>query len=624
MLTNLEQEIKDFKFYGFFQPLIEAITNSLQSNAKVIKINFTLESKELDGKQKINGFTIEDNGDGFTKNNIDRFIKLKSKDEDNEDKKGCKGIGRLSYLKVFKKTYYTSYSNDGKEIKFNFTDKFSHTDIKPIDYSGSEKKTIATFSDLTDSIIKYDERGNIKKDNRVYYNVGEIKQEIINHLLPMLYFKKKQNQTFEIIIDDDIIINLSDINDFKECEPFELIDKEQNKYIFTLLYSILDINHEKGIIHDFYCANERTVCTFKSKELFINEIKNKNFSFLLVSDFFDAENIVDNERNDFVVKPKERTLFCPFNWNEDINPRLREKVIEVMNKEIKDFSKEQEKHKTEIIKKRPYLAKYILNNDAIGILDLQEEIKNAQRQFNSDRDECLELIDGEQILDTKQKDKLGETIHLTFAEYMWLRHEILKEIQNLVKDREKNEAKIHNLILPKGKKLDENTMLIENLYHNNLWLIDDRFMSYRYAFSEEYIKKLKVKILDKKKTKEDNNRFDFAILFDNTVNEKHCITIELKPFDLNEEKNKKGETQIVDYQIALSESNRIVENWYYLITEVDDRMEKYLIIRGYKKFFSSSGSIFVDNSGEGRRVIMNITTLINECEKRHKLFFDIL
>ena len=135
-----------------------------------------------------------------------------------------------------------------------------------------------------------------------------------------------------------------------------------------------------------------------------------------------------------------------------------------------------------------------MSNDAIGILDTKEEIKNAQRQFNNDRNECLELIDNEKVLDTKEKDKLGEAIHLTFAEYMWLRHSILQEIQNLLQNKEQNEAKIHNLILPKGKKLNDDTDLIENLYHNNLWLIDDRFMSYRYAFSDKKINEIKTPI----------------------------------------------------------------------------------------------------------------------------------
>jgi hypothetical protein len=53
-------------------------------------------------------------------------------------------------------------------------------------------------------------------------------------------------------------------------------------------------------------------------------------------------------------------------------------------------------------------------------------------------------------------------------------------------------------------------------------------------------------------------------------------------------------------------------------------MDKYLVARGYKKIFSTSGNIFIESSNEGRRVIMNMSTLINECKRRHDLFFDII
>lgn len=48
-----------------------------------------------------------------------------------------------------------------------------------------------------------------------------------------------------------------------------------NKYIFTLLYNIADIDNEDGIIHDFYCANERTAYKSSDKDSVINKLKNK-------------------------------------------------------------------------------------------------------------------------------------------------------------------------------------------------------------------------------------------------------------------------------------------------------------------------------------------------------------
>jgi hypothetical protein len=379
-------------------------------------------------------------------------------------------------------------------------------------------------------------------------------------------------------------------------------------------------------LQDFYCAHNRTVCSFSAKDLLINTIPDKNITFLLLSNFFDKDGIVRDDRNDFIITPIDRGLHCPFNWSEDINPKLKDKVIEVLDKEIPNFFKEQDKQKTEIIKKRPYLAKYVLNNNAIGIMDINNEIKNAQKQFNKDRNECLELLDSEKTLDSKERDKLGEAIHLTFAEYMWLRHSILKEMQTLLKNKEENEAKIHNLILPKGKKLDDDTMLIENLYHNNLWLIDDRFMSYRYAFSDKKIQTIKNTLNDKDVVYTNSKEPDFAVIFDNILNGENDlrgVAIELKPFNLDYDGNKKGETQIRDYKLAFMNSDKIKECFYYLITNVDEAFETYLTkASGYKKIFSITGAIFFNN--DIQTYIMPIETLLNECERRHKLFFEIL
>lgn len=61
--------------------MIEAITNSLQANANVIKVYFALDNqKEFDGKQKINSFSIKNDGNDnlkITKNDINDFSECK-------------------------------------------------------------------------------------------------------------------------------------------------------------------------------------------------------------------------------------------------------------------------------------------------------------------------------------------------------------------------------------------------------------------------------------------------------------------------------------------------------------------------------------------------------------------
>lgn len=61
IVNNLGKDVK------FLQPLFEAIINSLEANASVIKIILQQENTLFDEFSVITGFSIEDNGEGFNK-----------------------------------------------------------------------------------------------------------------------------------------------------------------------------------------------------------------------------------------------------------------------------------------------------------------------------------------------------------------------------------------------------------------------------------------------------------------------------------------------------------------------------------------------------------------------------
>ena len=91
-------------------PVFEAVVNSIHSieekgnsdNSKIVlRINrATQGALDLDAKSlpPIIGFTITDNGCGFDETNFKSFETL---DSDHKIDKGCRGVGRLMWLKVF-------------------------------------------------------------------------------------------------------------------------------------------------------------------------------------------------------------------------------------------------------------------------------------------------------------------------------------------------------------------------------------------------------------------------------------------------------------------------------------------------------------------------------------------
>ena len=629
ILTNLKAEIIDFSCSNFWQPMLEAITNSLQANADDIKITLISDDKQDDILDtKIDSFQIEDNGDSFSEQNRDNFVQLKnSKFSQDPNKKGCKGMGRLSYLKVFKSAEITSFTGSEK-ISFTFSEGFEPSLLDPT-RDITEKGTKIIFKSVSENFLKH-ENGKIKKDAREIINLEQAAGITLNHLLHLLFFKKRAGVKFKITFLSaglkNHVISSENIPNFQDDKSFTLKDSDGNEYLFTLLYSIIDIQDKKGIIHDYYCANERSVCHFKEKGVVISPVEDKNITLLLVSDFFDKNEVIKTERQDFEIKPKDQTSFVPFNWNDDINPNLKKLIVEVLSKAIPDYQKKKKEQKDAILKKRPYLAKYILDNEMLGILDEKEEIRNAQKSFNKEKSVCLDLIDEGNFLESEQKEHLKEILDTGLSEYMWLRFSRLNDIKKLLKNKESNEQVIHNLFLAKGKTLDEDTLLIEDIHHNNLWLIDERLMSYRYAFSDKKIKEIKATIDENSESATDGHYPDLMIAFDNLFSEASDLkglAVEIKPFNLDYDGNKKGETQLKDYRLAFLDSDKVKECWCYLITNVDKKFADYLTkVSGYKKIFSLSGEIFFNS--DLQTYIMPIETLISECEKRHEVFFKIL
>lgn len=108
---------------------------------------------------EIVGFKIADNGVGFSDANMNSFKEL---DSDYKEKKGCRGIGRLLWLKAFKGANIQSsyYSEDGTILQRNFAfDK--QYGVKPATPAGkavpgiNQPQTIVTLSGFFPAYRKY-------------------------------------------------------------------------------------------------------------------------------------------------------------------------------------------------------------------------------------------------------------------------------------------------------------------------------------------------------------------------------------------------------------------------------------------------------------------------------------
>ncbi len=298
----------------YLLPLYEIVINSIQSiedrktnDGKIfIKIHRTKQQvlnleEGTDVYNPIEGYTVEDNGVGFT----DKRLKAFSIPFTNfNSKKGGKGMGRYTVLACFGSmdidSYYYSESNLERRIlrfdSVNGLQRFS-------DSEGASQKLLKTVIKLNNYKKEYSkyivERKIVKKD---------IAEGIIQHFL--LYFINGTAPTIYLLEEEEDINDAIVLNDiYKSVIKIEKTEKDilipNVKEPFTINY----IKNYNGVhAHSIHlCANNRQVGDKETltkyiptfKELHDNDEFKYHLSLYITSDFLDDK--VHPQRNKLML-----------------------------------------------------------------------------------------------------------------------------------------------------------------------------------------------------------------------------------------------------------------------------------------------------------------------------------
>ena len=213
MKENVRRIVSNLQNTNLETIIFEAIMNSIQAVNDFVTLNELI---------------IEDNGKGFTEENINSFSEYRS---DYKEKLGSKGISRFFFLKLF------------KDIEINSLNKI-------IFFSENNELTIKSSknnSSSTKIIFK-----NNKKEIKV--EIGKLRQQIFNYFTPLFFLNKKNNQSpilisiFENNNKNPIsVINSNEIYNFEE-ESFTLKNK-----LFNIYYLYDKFKEDSKI---YFCANE--------------------------------------------------------------------------------------------------------------------------------------------------------------------------------------------------------------------------------------------------------------------------------------------------------------------------------------------------------------------------------
>lgn len=625
MNVQIDSILKTFKTeISFYQPIFEAIANSIEADASEIKI--VLKSKDsLLNENYISEIIVSDNGEGFTAENTKSFQEYMSS---HKLLLGCKGVGRFTWLKIFNRVKIESFNSENY-TNFTFDKKFNeNTPITFDRQNDQQNKTSIIFSDIIQT-----------KHREINLELNSIKKLILEYFyLKLLNYKKNNSQLTILISDgtDNVIISLDDIEEL-ENKTFIIKDDLNNcEYKFDLDYHFS--NEINGKSECFLCGNQRVIEEFDVKKI-LGGLPEKNLIKILVySNYFDDR--INSERTSFTFSKTDnnRNFTDPIPFNE-IKEKIEETIEKLIIGKFPSLSDDNQNVLNECIEEKPYLAKYIKRDSSL-IKRKKDVISYAEKQFQKEKSEIefkfKKMIDGKNLDSEKllkSFSELNDISNRELAQYFLYRQNIINGLSKLNDDNEKIEKLLHSLFLPCGETTTNSSNIVDK-YNNCIWLLDDKFMSYKNMFSDTKVKTIKKLIRE-----ENNNDYDSDVEPDLTIfySNNDLVVVEFKAIGTTTDNKVNAFTELNRNIGIICKNFENINNVYgYIITKFDDKFKTRIIEQpnvtelftngSEPTYYFYNGNIR-DMNGNKKNVhcyIISTETIYKDADSRNKFFIDII
>ncbi len=587
---------------------------------------------------KINSYIITDNGDGFNKANIESFKKLWS---DYKLQLGCKGSGRFTWLKVFKNILIESEIRaNNMRVIIPFSVNYGNQDIASSLVNNKIEKNITrvTFTNLTEEYFKSATDKKFKRDKRENADLNVIHDKIYNSLLVKLFLLKQENIKFDIclILGEQEMHITNDSIPTLEFEHFTMPADylNQPEVPFTLYYIFNKNNKNSKKV--YLCAAGRIVTTLKDDDLgFSASLPNKDsFDMLLCSEYLDKNVGDDRTTLSGLEGLKQATLDKPLIMSTIIN-HLKKKVNEIIVKRYPDLADTNLTIKENAINRAPHLTKYIRETSDLLVSETSL-ITAAQKAFNEKKIEIQRKFTGllaEANVDPSELNNslndISEMALSELGEYILYRDAIIKALQRAIIDTTKNEDFIHDIFMPRRSKADTHS----DGYATNLWLFDDKFMTFTNAFSDTNFKQIVEAIFDNTTSLTDElgmnlKKPDLVIFFNKEIS-RDALIVEFKGANAPLGEKEKAIGEIGRNCLLLKEKVPEINTiWAYIVTNIDHEFEVSLKGNGYKPRFTNAndGKImyFYNDSVPVHVYALDLGAITADAFARNKTFLDIL
>ena len=605
MEVNIKQALKVFFSKSSFEMIyFEAFANALDAGATdfYIDIKQGNELKEL-------SLVLTDNGIGFTDERFRKFGKL----FDVEEEPSHKGLGRLVYLCYFGKVHVESCFNNSVRRVFDFDESFSGT-----------SQTIHTGNEDNGTVLTMTEFLGTKLGRNDYIKPSYIKNALLENFYMKFYKAKlagKQLNIFiRLFVDGQIVSEETITTDSMPSFSVKELTTQMDFFnSIDLYYYVREVEIKETKVITALAIDDRS----HRVEIIADENLPKGYEmiFLLISESFQGN--IDGTRQNLTISDNELTI---------IKTIFRNGISEVIKEQFPQINKNNEKRVTYLKQTFPHLCGYFDNND-IGYSSQTDILKKAQDKFFRDQKEIL----GAKELNDEQFNKSLDLSARALTEYILFRQNVIKRMKGL--DKNNKEEELHNLIAPKYAEFHGQDV-VTDMYRNNVWVLDDKFMSYSTVLSEAEMSRVIDVLTEGEVRNKDNDRPDITLFFSgdpNDVSKKvDVVIVELKRLGLSVEQNSIVEIQLDTRTRRLAEyyGKRIQRMWFYGIVDFDDQYEMHLRDNYFNPLFSNgkiyfrSKPVSLDLTSSQSVIqnayILDFSAMVEDANSRNSTFLKIL
>lgn len=513
MDTNLQGRLRNLtlpKKNGLI-PLFEAVVNSVHaieerfgsakdiSNIGAITVAIRRRSEQAElawasdrQLRAISSFEVIDNGIGFNDRNWESFKRL---DFTLKADKGCKGIGRLTWLKAFRDAEIESSFVDGDGMSVRSFQFSSEAEV-----SGGRKQANPTRSEPETRVRLQDFQEDYA--SAVETSARGVAIRLLEH---MLWYFVRDGGIPKIVVVDEAADETIDLNDLFD----EHMHTESLREDFEVKGVAFEITHVKFRLRQdrkhvvAYCAGQRLVLeeTLDLPGLspsIADESGSFRYAAYIFSSFLNER--VSAERTTLNIDDSPEGLFAETEISrKDIRDAARPLIEAFLGKSLQDnLDAGKERVERFVRSKAPHYLPIIKHFDDVPFVDASATDAALDRILHAKKFQVEQVLltEGSELLNPRLGDdfrdysdrvarymeKLQSVKQSDLAAYVAHRRVVLDLLKASSKVRPdgtyEREAVLHNLVMPMSTTSDD----LDHLRASNLWLLDERL-----AFHQHYL-----------------------------------------------------------------------------------------------------------------------------------------